>query len=156
MSVAVAFDDSAFRRKLQAKLAALTNIDYSPILADIGDIGVRDSVNRIHSTKVDPSGNAWAPWSSSYARSGRGNSLEHKSGDLMASIDSFVSGPDEVTLHADLAYAARQQFGFSGADSLGRSVSHPARPYLGLSAEASDEVGVVVARHIISAFNEAA
>jgi phage gpG-like protein len=156
VSVAVAYDDSALRRKLAAKIRALTNIDYSPILEDIGEIGVRDSINRIQSTKVDPSGNAWAPWSAGYARSGRGSTLEHKSGDLMAAIGSFVSGEDEVTIHADLAYAARQQFGFHGTDSLGRRVNHPAREYLGLSAEAANDVGLAVARHIRDTFNGAA
>ena len=150
------WDDSALVATLRAKLAAVTNPDLSPVLADIGEIGQLDSIQRIQSTKTAPDGSAWAPWSARYAKSGRGRSLERRSGDLMGKVDYFVSGSDEVTLTAELPYAARQQFGFHGTDSLGRKVNHPARPYLGLSDVATRDVGTVVANHIVRVFNEAA
>jgi len=150
------YDDSDLGRLIAAKIRALLTVDFSPVLGDIAEIGQLDSIKRIQSTKVGPDGSAWAPWSDSYSKSGKGRSLERRSGDLMGAIDAFVSGSDEVTLHADLPYAARQQFGFNGTDSLGRNVSHPARPYLGLSEQAERDVGDVVARHIVQTFNEAA
>lgn len=156
MSAAEQWDTSDVGRVIAEKIRRLLDIDYTPVLGDIGEIGQLDSIRRIQSTKTDPSGQPWRPWSPAYAKSGRGRSLERRSGDLMGRIDYFVSGRDEVTLEAALPYAARQQFGFYGTDSLGRKVSHPARPYLGLSESAQQDVGNVVARHIVNVFNGAA
>lgn len=156
MSAAEQWDTSDVGRLIAAKIRALLDIDYSPVLGDIGEIGQLDSIRRIQSTKVGPDGQPWQPWSAAYAKSGRGRSLERRTGDLMGAIDYFVSGSDEVTLEAALPYAARQQFGFYGTDSRGAKVSHPARPYLGLSGQAQSDVGQVVARHIVATFQGAA
>lgn len=47
-------------------------------------------------------------------------------------IGGQSSGRDfaEVKVGTNVEYAARQEFGFSGADSLGRVYNQPARPYL--------------------------
>lgn len=47
-------------------------------------------------------------------------------------IGGQTSGKDfaEVQVGTNVEYAARQEFGFSGADSLGRVYHQPARPYL--------------------------
>lgn len=156
MTAARAYDDSGLRGILARKLASLASVDFGPVLGAVGEIGQLDSIRRIQSTKVDPDGNAWAPWSERYAASGKGRSLERQSGDLMGAIDHFVSGSDEVTLQAETPYAARQHFGFKGTDSLGRKVDHPARPFLGLSDVAEREVANTVANHIVHVFNEAA
>jgi phage virion morphogenesis protein len=153
---AYVYDDSDLGRVIAAKIRALFDIDYSPILGDIGEIGQLDSIKRIQSTKSGPDGKAWAPWSSGYAKSGRGRSLERRSGDLMAAIDYAIQGGDAVMLTADLPYAARQQFGFNGTDSRGRKIDHPARPYLGLSDAARSEIGDIVANHIAQTFRGAA
>ena len=132
-SAAHEFDDHAVIDGRADVVRKLESIDFSDALERVGDIVALGSIDRIKTLKTDPSGAAWAPWSSSYARSGRGDSLLDQSGSLAASIDSFVSGSDEVTIYAERPYAARQQWGFRGRDSLGRNVNHPAREYLGVS-----------------------
>lgn len=122
-----------FAEKLRAKLLQIQTLDYSPVLGEIGRIAAIGSIDRIKTQKTAPDGSAWAPWSPGYAASGRGDTLLDLGGQLAASIDSFVSGQDEVTVYAERPYAARQHFGFRGTDSAGRSVNHPERPYLGLS-----------------------
>ena len=155
-AVATQWDDSAVADLIARKIRAITSVDFSPILDDIGQVGQLDSIKRIQSTKVGPNGDAWAAWSAAYARSGRGRSLMRLSGDLMGDIDYRAIGSDQVELRAENPYAARRQFGFSGTDSRGRKISDPARPYLGLSEDAQRDVGDIVADHIIATFNEAA
>lgn len=157
MSAAVAaeWDDSDVIALIARKIRAVTSPDFSPILGDIGQVGQLDSIRRIQSTKVAPDGSAWAAWSDAYARSGRGRSLLRLSGDLMGAVDHRAIGSDTVELYAETPYAARQHFGFNGTDSRGRKVRHPARPYLGLSEQASQDVGAIVADHLIATFEAA-
>jgi phage virion morphogenesis protein len=155
-AVRAEWDDTAVADLIARKIRAITSPDFSPILGDIGEVGVLDSIRRIQSTKVGPDGTAWAAWSAAYARSGRGRSLMRLSGDLMGSIDHRAIGSDQVALTAETPYAARRQFGFSGTDSRGRKVTNDhARPYLGLSEEAARDVGDIVADHLISTFEAA-
>jgi len=57
-----------------------------------------------------------------------------KTGNLSRSIHHQIGsdGPGRVaaTVGTDVVYAARQEFGFVGADSLGRVYNQAARPYL--------------------------
>lgn len=58
----------------------------------------------------------------------------YKSGNLSRSIHTEVikrsNSYVEVATGTDVEYAARQEFGFSKRDSLGRKYNQPARPYM--------------------------
>lgn len=54
----------------------------------------------------------------------------YKTGTLRRSIQVIELGPKQVAVGSELPYAARVEFGFAGADSLGRVYSQAAQPYL--------------------------
>lgn len=137
---------------MQAYVQRIHSLDYSPLLEDIGRVAAIGSIDRIKSTKTAPDGTPWDPWSPEYAASGRGDSLLDLTGRLAASIDSFVSGDDEVTIYADEPQAARQHFGFRGRDARGADVDHPARPYLGVSDADLAEIAALMGRFVVEAF----
>lgn len=45
-------------------------------------------------------------------------------------VETTAPGRAEATIGTDLVYAARVEFGFEGADSLGRVYHQPPKPYL--------------------------
>ncbi len=51
-------------------------------------------------------------------------------GTLRRSIHTEDRGSHAVSVGTDVPYAARQEFGFAGTDSLGRTYQQSARPYL--------------------------
>ena len=83
-----------------------------------------------------PDGTSWAPLSEEYAaRKGRARPR----GEILV-FDDILRGSlryevvgDELRFGTDRPYGARHQFGFEGPDSLGRNITTPARPWLGLS-----------------------
>ena len=54
----------------------------------------------------------------------------YRTGTLRRSIHTERGEGMEVIIGTDVEYAARLEFGFMGADSLGRQYHQPARPYL--------------------------
>lgn len=86
---------------------------------------------RISAEKTSPDGAAWAPWAEATAAGrGTGQSLLVAAGHLLGSVQNVSSGP-EARVGTNLVYSAIHQFG--GQAGRGRSVTIPARPYLGLS-----------------------
>lgn len=53
-----------------------------------------------------------------------------KTGTLRRSIRVEVKGPGRVTVGTDVAYGPRQEFGFHGTDSRGRSYHFAGKPYM--------------------------
>ena len=89
---------------------------------------------RIGEEKVGPDGEAWAPWSATYAVSrGRGQSLLQAEGDLLDST-APRSASDEAVVGSNLVYSAIHQMGGEAGRERAR-VTIPARPYLGMSSE---------------------
>jgi HK97 gp10 family phage protein len=77
----------------------------------------------------------------------RAKEIVHKiTGNLARSlrVGNETSGDDwaEVSFGTNVEYAAREEFGFAGADSLGRVYNQPAHPYL-RPAIASEKFAVV-------------
>lgn len=125
-----------------AKLERMSLLDAALVLEDAGALIESQTRRRINDEKTSPDGAAWAP-------NKAGTSILVKSGHLLASIHYEVGG-NEVRVGSGLVYAAIHQFGgtitpknsshlvFPGLDGglvFAKSVTLPARPYLGLSGE---------------------
>lgn len=100
--------------------------ESAPFLEAVGDREVELARERIRDTKLDPLGNAWAPWAP-FTRSERehkGNAdlgLLFDEGDLLLSLGKAIFG-DSVEIGSNLDYAKDLQ---EGTDKM------PAREFLG-------------------------
>lgn len=98
---------------------------------------------RIADDRTSPEGNAWQEWSARYAATRQENhKLLQNEGDLMDSLNALaING--QVEVGSNLEYAAAHQFG-------SKRKKVPARPYLGLSTEDTEDVLDVVTTWIDS------
>ncbi len=133
--------------------------DAQPLLSTIGSYGVRSTQERFIS-ETAPDGSRWAPWNPAYAELRGGGSILTRSGALMGSLNARA-GLNEVSWGATMKYAAVHQFGatikaknapalafqLGGARGLApvfwvrvKSVTIPARPYLGINADDREEI----------------
>lgn len=132
-------------RALRDWLGRIDPRDALPLVAAAGESVTRQ---RLQSGGPAPDGTPWAPWNEHYTE--RGQSLLHKSGALRDSIESGVAG-DTAYWGSNLVYARIHQLGGvikpkpsnpkgllswvdGGARWFARSVTIPARPYLGFGA----------------------
>ena len=120
------------------------------MLDSVGGEIVSQTTRRITREKRSPEGVPWKP-------NITGTPILEREGELVGSIDHEVMG-DEVRVGSGLVYAAIHQFGGTIRPKRARklrfwigkekvfadSVTIPARPYLGLSAENRDEIEAVV------------
>ena len=98
---------------------------FRAMLTDIGeDIAERER-DRISDDKFDPDGQPWEPWSQSYADSGQGVALMHRTGRMVKSFRSKASSK-RVTIRNIAPYAKFHQ---------GGTKKMPARPILGWGPE---------------------
>lgn len=133
--------------------------DTTPIMRAIGTGLVANTHDRFDDA-VDPDGNAWAPLDPVYAASKRGPGILRESamrGGLQGSI-TYRAGRNQVTVGTNKVYGAIHQFGgvivpkhgqflifhIGGKLVKARSVTIPARPYLGVSSEDRDMILDVV------------
>jgi phage virion morphogenesis protein len=142
------FDDADLSGAL-ARLAAGA-ADPSPLMRIIGDYGV-DSTRRRMIEQHAPDGTAWAALNPAYAElKGSGYDILYASGALRGSL-TYLAGMSEVSWGSGMIYAAVHQFGATivpkNAPALSfvlggklspylvsvKSVTIPARPYLGIS-----------------------
>jgi phage virion morphogenesis protein len=124
--------------------------DTTPVMRAIGARLAANSEDRLGGTK-DPQGNDWAPLSPAYAAVKRMPGMLKErgaQGGLLASI-TFEASPGVVIVGSNKVYAAIHQFGgkivpknakalvFKIGDRVIRrkSVTIPARPYLGIGPE---------------------
>lgn len=115
---------------LQNVRRRLTAIQNAPqgILEQVAKEEVAATQQRIRSSKTDPQGRAWAPWSMATMRARRrdgtaSRGLLNRTGALLASITSRVS-EKTITIYSNIGYAKYLQFG---------TRKMPARPFLGWS-----------------------
>lgn len=129
-------------------------VDTAELAEGLAELGVSQTQRRIESEKESPEGEAWQEWSSGYAetRSG-GQGLLFGEGNLAHSI-AGGAGASESYWGSNLIYAAIQHAGgtivptnakalvFRMGDALvhAKSVTIPARPYLGISTENAREM----------------
>ena len=149
------FDDNALiqgMRQLQAM--AVNNL---PMMRAIGTALVETTQQRFE-TQTAPSGHAWAKLNPAYAALKTGPGILRERGMLYRSI-TFHAAPGQVEVGTNRVYGAVHQFGATirpkqakalvfrlGAKTIhAKSVTIPARPYLGFGAADRAEVEEVVA-----------
>jgi phage virion morphogenesis protein len=154
----VVIADGLVRRAFQG-LEAL-GADLTPLFREVGSRLVSNTKLRFEEGRA-PDGRAWIP--SIRARTQRGQTLR-SSGNLMNSI-SYRAEPRQVIVGTNTPYAAVHQFGTTirakNAKALRfqigerwvfkKSVTIPARPFLGISAEDVVDLQAIVARRVAQA-----
>ena len=147
-SIIIRVDDKEVRRDF-ARLQGLMK-NTTPIMAAIGT-GVVGSTQRRFTSQVAPDGSPWQTLNPFYAAGKKNSRILTESGRLRDSISSSPSR-DEVAIGTNVIYAAVHQFGaeikpkngthlifsINGRTVGAKSVTIPARPFLGISAD--DEV----------------
>ena len=143
------FDGTAAIEHLSGLVDAIN--DPSPLLAELGEYGLRSTRARFK-TQTAPDGTAWAalqPWYQKEKRRNK-NRILTLNGDLRGKMTWQPVGDRTVEIGSNLPYAAVHQFGatikpraakvlmFRG--HVAKSVTIPARPYLGLSDEDRSEI----------------
>ena len=133
--------------------------DPQPVLRAIGTGLVQVTQDRFESA-TDPDGNAWADLNPLYASTKRGPGILRESamrGGLMASI-TYETSADAVQVGTNKIYAAVHQFGativpkeapalifrIGGKLVWARSVTIPARPFLGIGSDDEEMILDVV------------
>lgn len=143
------FDGTAAIEHLSGLVDAIN--DPSPLLAELGEYGLRSTRARFK-TQTAPDGTAWAalqPWYQKEKRRNK-NRILTLNGYLRGQMTWQLVGDRMVEIGSNLPYAAVHQFGatikpraakvlmFRG--HVAKSVTIPARPYLGLSDEDRSEI----------------
>ena len=143
------FDGTAAIEHLSGLVDAIN--DPSPLLAELGEYGLRSTRARFK-TQTAPDGTAWAalqPWYQKEKRRTK-NRILTLNGYLRGQMTWQLVGDRTVEIGSNLPYAAVHQFGatikpraakvlmFRG--HVAKSVTIPARPYLGLSDEDRREI----------------
>ena len=145
----VKFDGTAATASLRGLLAGIEN--PAPLLAQLGEYTLRTTRDRFK-TQTGPDGTAWAalqPWYKKEKSQNKNRVLTLR-GFLRGQLVSQVVGGKSVEVGSNLVYAAVHQFGdaikpksakllaFRG--HVAKSVTIPARPYLGLSDADQNEL----------------
>ena len=143
------FDGTAAIEHLSGLVDAIN--DPSPLLAELGEYGLRSTRARFK-TQTAPDGTAWAALHLLYQMEKRRNKNRTLAlnGYLRGQMTWQLVGDRTVEIGSNLPYAAVHQFGatikpraakvlmFRG--HVAKSVTIPARPYLGLSDEDRSEI----------------
>ena len=128
--------------------------DTAPLMRSIGERMVRNTSDRMEGS-TDATGKAWAPLQPAYAAIKRGPGILRESLQLQKSL-TFYASSGHVVWGSNVIYAAVQQFGgkivpknakalvfrfgSGGGIVRAKSVTLPARPYLGLDGEDQRQV----------------
>lgn len=143
-----------------AAFGALLRVMRDTTLLRAVGVGLVEATQSRFERGVDPEGNAWAPLNPGYAAGKRGPGILRESGmrgGLMSSI-TFATSSDAVEVGTNRVYAAIHQFGgeikpksgdrlvfsIAAAPVFARSVTIPARPFLGFGpAEVETTLDVI-------------
>lgn len=126
------------QREIRSRFDVIVRAPQASLVL-IGQEEVARVKNRIQSSKVDPDGNAWAPWSMATLRSrqrrgGTSGGLLYNSGALTNSVNYTVS-EKTLTIKSNVGYARYLQQG---------SWKMPARRFLGWSQEALNRIKQII------------
>lgn len=149
----VTFNDAAILGALDRLQLGLG--EDGALLRAIGEYGVASTQRRFQ-TETAPDGSPWTALNPAYASlKGSGFNILTRSGLLQRSMN-YRPGISEVRWGSPMIYAAVHQFGdtivpknakalyfklgLGGRDVMARSVTIPARPYLGINAEDAEEI----------------
>ena len=143
------FDGTAAIEHLSGLVDAIN--DPSPLLAELGEYGLRSTRARFK-TQTAPDGTAWAalqPWYQKEKRRNK-NRILALNGYLRGQMTWQLVGDRTVEIGSNLPYSAVHQFGATikpraakvlmYRGHVAKSVTIPARPYLGLSDEDRSEI----------------
>jgi phage virion morphogenesis protein len=137
-------------RDVQDALRALARLgrDPGPFLRPLG-LQLINSTRERALREVSPQGNPWPRLNAEYQAGKRGTHMLRESGNLLGSLTREVQG-NALTIGTNRVYAAMQQFGgtirprasggrlafrLGGRSIFASSVTIPARPFLGISAD---------------------
>jgi phage virion morphogenesis protein len=140
---------------LNARLASLMTPEAKRDLMNRLGRVMRTQVQRSFDTGKDPDGNAWKPTI-------RGGQILRDTGRLRNSIDYQVHGDDEVHIGTNVIYAPVHQFGATiraknarylkfmvgGKFVQKRSVTIPARPFMGFGQQREERINKAVNRWV--------
>ncbi len=132
----------------------------TPVMSAIGT-GLVSSTHRRFVSQVGPDGAAWAKLLPAYAAIKRNRRILTESGRLRDSINSQASN-DQVRVGTNVIYGAIQQLGgtiepksashlvfrLASGVALAKSVTLPARPYLGISDDDEEMIADTVFRFV--------
>lgn len=135
---------------LQRALRSFQGDSRNLLLNDIGEYLLRSTRER-GKTQRSPSGQPWRPLSPRYKkfkdRKRPGVRMLvfdfHMQGDQLA----YQVAGDNLFVGTNAPYGARQHFGDEGDGGI------PGRPWLGLSREDEDEIGLIVDDHLMGLFS---
>ncbi len=120
-------------------------------LLSIGGVLVESSKQRF-SDKAGPDNVAWAKnTASTINRKGRDQALTGETGVLSDTLRYELLSNDSLEVGSPMEYAAMQQFGGKKSEFPYLWGDIPARPFLGISTEDSDEILAVISDHLENA-----
>lgn len=141
--------------------------EAQPLMAQIGSAMV-DSTRMRFTSNVAPDGRRWDALRPAYDAFRRPGPILVQSGALRGSI-TFRAGSGDVQWGSNMIYAGVHQrgakivpkqakalafrLGSGGPFVRARSVTIPARPYLGISAEDGEEIVELAERYLVRAFS---
>jgi len=154
VSISITINDAQVRRAFGQLEGLMENT--APVMSAIGTALVASTHMRFVS-QTDPDGAAWRALDPEYAAGKRNSRILTESGRLRDSINS-EAGRDQVRVGTNIIYAAIHQFGgtikpvsashlvfrIGGRLVMADSVTLPARPYLGISADDEAEIAEIV------------
>lgn len=161
VTMTLALDDVAPRAALGRVVDA--SADMTPLMDDIGALLVAGAVERIGQTNEAPDG---SPWPKSLRATLEGGPTLHDSGQLMRSINAQPEARS-VMVGSNMIYAGVHQEGMTirprngkalvftlanGETAVVGSVTIPARPYLGISADEGTEIEELALAYFVEAF----
>lgn len=157
VSLEVEISDKAVQQAFTRLITVMG--DTTPIMSAIGS-GLVGSTHRRFVSQKSPDGVAWEKLNPEYKKTKRNSRILTESGRLRDSI-SHRAGRDQVTVGTNAVYAAVHQLGatikpksashlvfrLASGIVLAKSVTIPARPYLGIS----DDDQVMISETVFSA-----
>ena len=131
----------------ESLLARIVNFDEGELLTSIGDMGENQTKRRITDEKTAPDGSAWPP-------NREGTSILVRAGGHLLSQVGYIVGSGQVQwgaawefahIHQDGAKISAKNaralfFKIGGKTVAAKSVTIPARPFVGLSADNRKEI----------------
>lgn len=150
-TLSVSLTDANVKRALQA--LAVRTVNLEPAFKEFGSYEVTSTQHRIEE-EHDPDGKRWPELRPSTQLARRGRSRSIRGGEHMLRVSNllfqsltYLASQFELAVGSNRIYAALQQLG--GTPDMPPGPAHvPARPYLGLSSDDQEELGIILLEHL--------
>ncbi|PMB01366.1 phage virion morphogenesis protein [Fischerella thermalis CCMEE 5273] len=147
-NLTIRVDDREIQQALGQLQTRLSNL--LPVFKNIGEYMVLATTERFDN-EVDPQGNSWHPLTTATIarkqRKGKILKILQQDGDLRRTI-VYQASVDRVEIGTNRIYGAIHQFG--GQAGRRRSVTIPARPFLGVSESDKSEILAIIEDYLSS------